>query len=110
MTAKPQIYATRITRKFGLDTYLESQFGPELDGTFNDKAELLAHALNLLQIDPTAAAMVGDRSYDQIAARKNGMAFIAADWGYGSRPELDGADLRCTTPANLASAINAILS
>ena len=110
MTAKPHIYARRITAGFGLDTHLEAQFGPELDGTFNDKAELLAHALQRLGVDPRDSVMVGDRSYDQIAARKNGLRFIAADWGYGRGSELDGADLRCATPDGLANAVEAVFS
>ena len=52
MTAKPHIYAKRITAHFGITPYLQAEYGPELDGTRNDKSELLAHALDQLQADP----------------------------------------------------------
>ena len=110
MTAKPHVYAKRITAHFGLDTHLQAQFGPQLDGTFNDKAELLAHALQQLNITANTAVMVGDRKYDQIAARQNGLAFVAADWGYGTGSELDGADIHCAHPVKLASAVDEVLN
>src|SRR3982750_2350305 len=42
---KPTIYAERIVKHFGLDHYFARVYGAELDGRFDDKAELLAHLL-----------------------------------------------------------------
>nr|QQZ51021.1 hypothetical protein JKL49_07450 [Phenylobacterium glaciei] len=49
--------------------------------------------------------MVGDRSYDMIAARKNGLAALGALWGYGSEAELSeaGAHALCAAPSDLAA-------
>jgi len=105
MTAKPHVYATRITAHFGLDSHLERQFGPELDGTFNDKAELLGFALEQTGIDPKDSFMIGDRSHDRNAARANAVRFIAADWGYGSMAEHEGAIAVCKSPADLPGLI-----
>ncbi len=102
-TAKPIAYATRITAHFGLDPHMEQQFGPDLDATFNDKGDLLRHALGLTGIDPQDAIMVGDRQSDFTAAKVNGMTSLGVSWGYGSAAELETADALCHTPRQLAS-------
>lgn len=107
-TAKPHIFARQITSHFGLDAFFAHQFGPELDGTHGDKADLLAHACKLLSLDPSRAIMVGDRGVDMSAARANGMAFIGVSWGYGRAGELDGADTVCHAPGDLPQAITAL--
>ena len=58
-TAKPHVFATQITARLGLDGHLLAQFGPELDGTRNDKAELLAHAMRQLDQVCRAEARAG---------------------------------------------------
>jgi phosphoglycolate phosphatase len=107
-TAKPHVYAVRITAHFGLDARLEAQFGPELDGTLNDKGELLRHALGLTGLDGADAIMVGDRDVDLRSARVNKMRFVGALWGYGTAAELDGADIGCARPVDLAAGISAL--
>lgn len=101
-TAKPHVYATQITARFGLAPFLAAQFGPELDGTRKDKGELLAYALDLLGFCADQAVMVGDRGSDLRAARDVGMRFIGVTWGYAQANELDGADALCHRPADLA--------
>ena len=86
-TAKPHVYARRITKHFGLARFMAHEFGPELDGTRNDKGELLAHALELTGVDPRTAVMVGDRHHDIDAARAVGMQAVAVRWGYGTPGE-----------------------
>lgn len=90
-TSKPHVYATRITAHFGLDDWLDGQFGSELDGTRADKTPLLAHALAETGADPAHAVMLGDRKHDIIGSRANRIAPIAALWGYGGEAELTGA-------------------
>ena len=102
-TAKPIVYATKITAHFGLDPHMEQQFGPELDGTFNDKGDLLRHALGLTGIDPQDAYMVGDRHSDFTAAKVNGITSLGVTWGYGGQDELENADALCSMPRQLAS-------
>ncbi|MBV7407757.1 HAD hydrolase-like protein [Maritimibacter sp. DP1N21-5] len=108
-TAKPHDFAVRITEKFGLDRHLAAQFGPELDGTRNDKAELLAYALDTLGADPADCVMVGDRHHDFDAARANGMASVAVTWGYGTDEEYRGATVICRTLAYLPQAVDVAL-
>lgn len=108
-TAKPHAYATKITAHFGLASLLAHEFGPELDGTRNDKAELLAHALETLGLDACNCVMVGDRYHDFDAARAVGMGSIAVTWGYGNAEEHAKADRICIAPADLAGVVAAML-
>jgi phosphoglycolate phosphatase len=109
-TAKPHAYARKITAHFGIAPYLAAEFGPELDGTRNDKSDLLHHALETTGEDPMDAVMVGDRSHDIVAARTCGMASIAVAWGYGTEAEHRDADLRLHRPSGLGEDVLAFLS
>lgn len=108
-TAKPHAYARRITAHFGLADFMSHEFGPELDGTRNDKAELLAHALQVTGARPETSVMIGDRHHDLDAASANGMASIAVTWGYGGAEELSGATRTCHAVADLPKAVAALL-
>ncbi len=108
-TAKPHAYATRITAHFGLARHMAHEFGPELDGTRNDKGELLAYALDRLGLEAANCVMVGDRHHDIDAAKAVGMASVAVSWGYGLPGEHAGADGICTDPAGLADAVASVL-
>ena len=108
-TAKPHAYARKITAHFGLAPFLEHEFGPELDGTRNNKGDLLAHALELTGIDPAQSVMVGDRHHDFDAARAVGMKAIAVTWGYGSAEEWATADVVCEVPQNLPDVVRGLL-
>jgi phosphoglycolate phosphatase len=104
-TAKPHAYARKITAHFGLASYMTAEFGPELDGNRNDKADLLAHALAETGEEAATAVMVGDRRHDVDAARANGMAAIAVAWGYGGADEHRAADLRLHRPEDLGKGV-----
>lgn len=108
-TAKPHQYARRITAHFGLSGYFRHEYGPELDGTRNDKAELLAYALADTGIRAAQSVMVGDRIHDFVAARHVGMRSIGVSWGYGGAQELSQADAICTSPADLPDVISRML-
>ncbi|WP_282181852.1 HAD hydrolase-like protein [Aliiroseovarius marinus] len=108
-TAKPHAYARKITAHFGLSKHMAHEFGPELDGTRNDKAELLAHALTITGDDPARCVMIGDRHYDLKAARANNMAFIAVDWGYGGQDDMSDADAHVKTPDELPGVIASLI-
>jgi phosphoglycolate phosphatase len=90
-TSKPAVYAERIVDHFGLRPYFERVFGSELDGTRTDKTDLLRYALEMANVDPRQAIMIGDRSHDMIGARNNAMTAIGVLYGYGSRAELEDA-------------------
>jgi len=103
-TSKPLVYAERIVRHFGLDVHFEAVHGCELDGTREDKRELLAHLLATHAISGGPdIAMVGDRGVDMSAAKLHGLHGLGALWGYGSHEELldAGAQDLVESPAAL---------
>ena len=109
-TAKSQPFAQAVADHFGFSPHLAGVYGAHPDGQFEDKADLIAHMIDTLGIDPATAIMVGDRSYDIAAARKNGMAALGVLWGYGSQAELvqAGAHALCATPDELADGCRAL--
>jgi len=106
-TSKPRVYAERIVRHFGLDAHFEAIHGCELDGTREDKRDLLAHLLPHHGVAPGEAAMIGDRGADMVAARHHGVRGVGVLWGYGTREELEGggAQVLCHSPGELASVL-----
>lgn len=99
-TSKAHVFADRIIDHFKLRVYFERVYGAELDGTHSDKTDLLRHALQSMGIDPSQAVMIGDRSFDMVGARNNGMTAVGVLYGYGSEAELRdaGAQHICATP------------
>jgi phosphoglycolate phosphatase len=106
-TSKPRIYAERIVSHFALDAHFEAVHGCELDGTREDKRDLLAHLFPHHGLAPGRAVMIGDRGVDMIAARHHGAGAVGATWGYGSRAELAeaGAHAFCDRPGDLPESL-----
>jgi phosphoglycolate phosphatase len=107
-TSKPAMYADRIVKHFGLAGHFRKVYGPELDGRYDNKAELLAHLLKEEQIARNVAVMIGDRAADVLAAKANGLRSVGVLWGYGSKQELvdSGADILCRTPRELSERLS----
>lgn len=108
VTSKPTVYATKIVEHFGLTSFFRDVYGSELDGRFDDKADLLRHLLAMEQVLPHSAVMIGDRDVDVLAAKSNGVVCIGVGWGYGSKDELvtSGADFLCEHPSGLLAALS----
>jgi phosphoglycolate phosphatase len=102
-TSKPTIYAQRIIDRFDLAQYFIRVYGSELDGTRDNKTDLVRFILDAESISAVSAVMIGDRSQDVLGAKTNGMASVGAAWGYGSEPELRnaGADTILYRPREL---------
>lgn len=110
VTAKPHVFARPIVERLGLAPSMAGLYGPELDGTRDDKADLMGHVLRSEGISPNGAVMVGDRRFDLVAAHANGLRAIGVTWGYGSLDELNeaGAEALCDAPADLPAAVERI--
>lgn len=109
MTAKPHHYARKITAHLGLAPYLLREYGPEMDGQFNNKGDLLARACAELGEVADASVMVGDRSSDLNAGLDNSIPVIAAMWGYGDAQEMARADVLLDRPHDLPDAVNRLI-
>jgi phosphoglycolate phosphatase len=110
-TSKAHSYAKKITAHFGISEYMTHEFGSELDGTRSDKTSLLAHGLDVVGAFSKNSLMVGDRSYDIIGAKNNGLKVIGVSYGYGGGAELAevGADVIISNVTELSSAVRALL-
>ncbi len=87
-TAKPQVFAERIAKKFGLAPYLDALVGPDFAVKHASKADIVKKAAELLGGVPV---MIGDRCYDIEGGRANGIDTIGVCYGYGTREELEAA-------------------
>jgi phosphoglycolate phosphatase len=105
VTSKPTSFARSILHHFQLAECFAAIHGSELSGERSDKSELLAHVLRSHDIRPELALMIGDRSYDVIAAKQNNVGAVGVLWGYGARDELAsaGADRLFSTVREMAT-------
>ena len=88
-TSKPTVYAKQILKHFDIDKYFDFVAGSELDGRRSKKGEIIAYALENMNIAGTEkAVMVGDREHDVIGANEVGMDSIGVLYGYGNLQEL----------------------
>jgi phosphoglycolate phosphatase len=109
-TSKPHHYARPILERFDLARHFAGIHGPELDGTNDHKADLIAHIIAREGVAPETAIMIGDREFDVTAAARNGIPTVGVTWGYGSRAELQtaGAAVLCDAPGDLVSTVLAL--
>src|SRR5690554_7311346 len=89
-TTKPTVYALQILEHFKIDGFFKKELviGSYLDGRRTDKAELIATAMELLGGLPQDKVMIGDRKFDIIGAKANGIDVIGVTYGYGEEEEI----------------------
>lgn len=102
-TSKPEIFANKILRHFGLLEFFPSVAGATLDSSRVAKADVIKYALGKFSIRADGAVMVGDRMHDILGAKENGLHAAGVLYGYGSREELvsAGADFVAETPNDI---------
>jgi phosphoglycolate phosphatase len=107
-TSKARPFAESMLRGLGLRDRFAFVAGPELDA-HDTKTVTLGHALAAL--GDTRAVMVGDRSFDMVAAGEHGLPGIGVGWGIGSRAELEEAGARAIVgaPADLPGTVADLL-
>lgn len=91
-TSKAEPYAKQILDICALSPYFQCVTGSEFDGRRTDKGEVIEETmrrLNLRSKDADGIIMVGDRKFDAMGARQNGIACIGAAYGYAPPGELD---------------------
>lgn len=92
-TAKPDESAARILEHADLLQHFEFIGGSHIDGSRQDKVEVLEHTLRSIDADSERhrIVLVGDRALDVRAAEAHGIDSIAVTWGYAPDGELDAA-------------------
>ncbi len=110
VTAKPKVYADRIIRHFGLDRCFIEVYGPELDGRFDEKRELVGFILHQRSLDPRRTVMIGDRASDIESGRAYGTLAIGVTYGFGTLEEITAAkpDRICHSPPEIAPAVRRV--
>lgn len=88
-TAKPEPFALYVLEHFDLLHYFEGVRGITMEDRVGDKGSIIR---DILPANAGRAAMVGDRASDIRGAQENGIAGIAAGYGYGSEEELRGSN------------------
>lgn len=110
-SSKPRVFVEKILKHFGVDGYFDVIMGSELDGTRENKGEIIDECLRLLfpdsVPDKSECVMVGDRKFDIEAAIKAGLPNIGVSYGYGSKEELETAGVEVV--ADSVEALKAIL-
>lgn len=107
-TAKPELFAEKITEHIGVSRYFDIIAGSCFDGSRIDKCEVIEYALERGCInDKTHTVMVGDRDSDIAGAKRAGVDSIGVLYGFGSRSELEEADPEyiAETPQDIGSII-----
>lgn len=105
-TSKPEKFARIILEYFDLAKYFDLIAGAGMDEKRTHKDEVIAYAMERMDIrDKEKVIMIGDREYDVIGAKKNGVRSMGVLFGFGSRKELEtaGADYIAETPEEIKS-------
>jgi phosphoglycolate phosphatase len=107
VTSKPNVYSDRIIRHFGLDRFFSAVYGPELDGRFDEKCELVGFILRERSLDAKHTLMIGDRARDIESGRTHGTRALGVTYGFGSEEEIAaaGPDAMCHRPGEIYTAV-----
>ncbi len=91
-TSKPEEFAIKILKHFDLYKYFDFVAGATMDGSRGEKSDVIRYALQISGIsDKSQAIMIGDRNYDILGAKENGMDSIGVLFGFGDYEELSEA-------------------
>lgn len=94
LTNKEERFARRVLEAYGLSGLFDLEvFGDALPAKKPDPLPI-RHALDVLDVPPAQALLVGDSAIDVATARSAGIAVWAVSYGYsgGTDPEALGAD------------------
>ncbi len=114
-TSKDETSARRILEHFRLSQCFAFIGGADLAVQRTTKADVIAHSLGALGIEPVAATqggtgevlMIGDRAHDVEGAAHHGIPTALVRWGYGSPNEWDTARWSAADPNELERIIHA---
>lgn len=104
-TSKPTVYAQKIIDHFGLTDYFVRVYGSELDGHHSQKGALIGHILQTERLSAATTMMIGDRKFDILGGRENGVRTTAVSYGYGTIEEIHNAqpDFIAHSPSDIGT-------
>ncbi|MBQ2900457.1 MAG: HAD family hydrolase [Agathobacter sp.] len=91
-TSKPEEFTLKILAHFDLLKYFDFVAGATMDGSRGEKADVIRYALEISGIEEKSEAiMIGDRKYDILGAKENGIDSMGVLFGFGDYEELTNA-------------------
>jgi phosphoglycolate phosphatase len=110
VTTKPKVFAERIIEHFQLTHRFDAIYGTELNGQFDNKADLIEFILRTRQLGAEETVMVGDKREDIAAGKANRTGTIGVTYGYGSLREIteSAPDEICGSPEEIQLTIMGI--
>ena len=93
-TSKPEEFAIRILEKYELAKYFDEITGSTMDGSRNNKTDVIREAfarMNITECNIDEVLMIGDREHDIIGAKNCGIESVGVNFGYASDGELQAA-------------------
>jgi phosphoglycolate phosphatase len=104
-TSKSSDFAQPLLDVLGLAPFFTVVAAADPRTADDDKSAIVARALAAL--GENAGAMVGDRSFDMVAARSHALRAVGVGWGIGTEEELRaaGAEVIAATPAELVAVL-----
>jgi phosphoglycolate phosphatase len=91
-SSKPEIFVRKILEHFELDSYFTFMGGADLNGTRDNKADVIRYVMNECGLtDRFSMVMIGDRKHDILGAREVSIDSVGVLYGFGSRQELEEA-------------------
>lgn len=108
VTAKNEPHARKIIAELPFGALFETISGATHDGRISHKPELIAAALERLQVAAGQCWMIGDRHMDIDGANHHQMRSVGVTWGFGGESELlaAGATKIVHRTAQLAAAFD----
>ncbi len=88
-TTKAAYYMEKIVKNLGIGEFFITRTGSKLDGSLSGKSELIRRALEGSR--GGYPVMIGDRKFDIVGARDNGIDSIGVTYGYGTEAEIRDA-------------------
>ena len=89
-TSKPEAMSIEILTKFELAKYFDRICGATLDGSREEKSQVIAYLLEQTP-EATDVVMVGDTAFDVLGAKAHGIPAIGVSWGYGEVSDMEKA-------------------
>ena len=88
-TSKPKVFACEIAEHFEIMQYFDYICGSTLDGSFIEKADIIAHVMRECGFNNDDTVMIGDTVFDIEGAKANRIDSIAVRYGYGDIAALE---------------------